>query len=346
MGSPFAAMWLMPFLGACAVSIYGYGGHRKLGAIWWGALAYLLALIFSAFVIRPIPGSAATFWIMAIPSLCVIFIKKDHIKECIFATVAILTVYALGLIVQQIMAVSYSAVNYEGRAWPLINPNNAALVINFGLIGSLWMAIKHKWAWVLTVIFTLALLITHSRAGMALGFGACSIIAYSRLSIYFSDRDKLKMLGIASPFVFMISAMAHEEIITALESLATRLPIWEASTRLITTWGAGLGSFNYYYQFVRTETHTAGQFAHNDLLQILIEGGVISLIGISLLIAFCFMRKGNLLTSLLLLVTLVHSMIEFQLYVPAISMLVGLTLVYHRLISIDNLPRKDRIVYV
>src|SRR5262249_17368339 len=88
-----------------------------------------------------------------------------------------------------------------------------------------------------------------------------------------------------------------------------------------------------YYGQVRTETQTAGVFAHNDPLQFMIEMGWPAGFEFLLLvlIAAASTNRRNLVSGCVLLALFIQSMVEFQFYVPALSLFGGAALGYHLL---------------
>ena len=63
-----------------------------------------------------------------------------------------------------------------------------------------------------------------------------------------------------------------------LLTLNGRLPIWQASLHLFADapWlGNGIGTFHDLYPSVRTELMTGGNHAHNDYIELLVEGGIV-----------------------------------------------------------------------
>ena len=89
--------------------------------------------------------------------------------------------------------------------------------------------------------------------------------------------------------------------------------------------------FSRYYAMVRTEDYTGGWFAHNDLLQIFAELGIIGavvFIGLWTVVAINT-TKGNFIAALTMFGIFLQAMVEFQFYTPGISMGMGLALAYH-----------------
>lgn len=128
-------------------------------------------------------------------------------------------------------------------------------------------------------------------------------------------------------------------------SLVHRFPIWEASIKLLKLFpfsGVGISMFPAYYKIVRTENYTTGWFAHNDVLQIAIE------MGIPAAIIFCSQWlavlketcKQSIVYAVILFAILAQSLVEFQFYVPAVSILAGLAFAGHMFNNRRNLGSK------
>ena len=77
-----------------------------------------------------------------------------------------------------------------------------------------------------------------------------------------------------TPLLFDVEAISRSY--GDLHSLNARWPMWQSTLELIKAspwWGQGFGSFSVLYPAVRTEFMSAGYVAHNDYLQIWLEGG-------------------------------------------------------------------------
>lgn len=320
MSSPIAGAWLFFHFAGCACS-YRYPDKRPV--IWWLALAWLVVLGASTFILMPVVNGAATMWVLAAMPMLALSVRQENIKAYLDAFLAVLVIYACGLIWQMIMHIQFTSYNYSGYAWPMLDPNNASAVINAGLIPSFYMALrKPKW-FLPFAIFALAMLATNSKAGALAGGLSCAILIYE----YCGDIPILLSLLCGLPFVPRI-------IDLCTKSIDDRLPIWKASLPLLTIHpftGLGLGSFGYYYSQVRTENYTGGWFAHNDALQLGIEVGLPAAL---ILVSLFFMvmkttNRNNIPSMCVLLAIFLQSLVEFQFYVPAVSLVAGLGLAYH-----------------
>jgi O-antigen ligase len=214
---------------------------------------------------------------------------------------------------------------FQAASWPLLDPNNAAAVINAGLIPSLYMAVrKTKWL-VLVVVFGVALFLTVSKAGMIAAAIACIIIGYDAFGAY-----------LMFPLSFIGLLFAGRFIPEITQSLNHRLEIWEVSLPLLKLFpftGTGLGSFSFYYHQIKTPEAINVNYAHNDLLQFAVEMGlpaafIFYLLGVAV---FVKTTRDNMVSGCVLLALFIQSMLEFQFYVVSVSILSGAALAYHRL---------------
>ena len=111
--------------------------------------------------------------------------KKRYLKSYLAVSLGVITLYAVGLILQVGLHVHYTHLEYGGHianlpAWPLLDPNNAATVVNLGLVPCFWMMLrKPKWA-VLVAVLSVALLLAESKGGILAAFVACTIISWHR----------------------------------------------------------------------------------------------------------------------------------------------------------------------
>ena len=330
MESPLAAAWLFPLLLACVMSIYKNGAERSRGGMWWAGLAWLLALFFHTFFMRPVPGAASVLWILAAPSIIMLTIQPRHLMPTIKWVGFVLVLYALGLVAQELLQVRYTSglEAHSGRSWPIIDPNNAAAILNFGLLATAAAALYRRWWLAPASLFGVTLLMTNSNAGIGaaiISFGFILLALAGKRFIFFFS-------GLCSfGYIALHYAMPHD-VARAISSMLDRLPIWEASLRLLSWPGLGLGSFGFYYQQIRTEMNSAGFYAHNNLLQIAVEGG--ALLTIIVLAfgrqVFVTSSRRNIVPAAMLLMVTIQAMVEFQFYVPAIAMLTGLALAWHR----------------
>jgi O-antigen ligase len=325
--SPLAGAWVFFHIAGCAVLLYKGDYPRDRGVIWYFAVAWLLIIGTSTFILAPVRNGAAMMWVLAaMPSLAV-SLRKEHIRPYCICFLTVMTVYALGLVVQLYLNTQTTFINYENRhSWPLLDPNNGAAVINLALLPCLYMALFKdlRW-WILCLLFATALYATGSKAGFAVaGLGAVTILTIRKGLDFF-----LFCMAIGTIFSVVIYIERPELFLILVDSFRDRLPIWEASYPLAfirPLLGLGLGAFGFYYEKVRIEQYTTGWHAHNDMLQIAIEIGIPAAMILCGLLLSAIFSRANTAASVAILAITAMSMVEFQFYIAAVSLPMGLAL--------------------
>lgn len=337
LNSPLAGAWLPLLLaGACLMLRDGYP-RGSLSS--YCAAAWLAALTLSTFLLAPISNGGAVFWLLAampILALCVHEKHLPHLAGC-FATV--IAVYSAGLIYQALAGVVTRPYNYPGKAWPVIDPNNAALIVNFGLIPAFWLTLTDRKYLPLLLLFMGGLLATRSIAGGLAALLACGTLAAARYGPQLGG----VLLAAASWAFVVLASLKPEAVVYMKYSLSKRFPIWEGAWELlwVRPWaGLGLGSFGFYYEKVRTESESAGWYAHNDPLQFAVEMGIplAACFALLCLAVLATTNRRNAVSACCLGAALLQSAVEFQFYLPAVSVLAGLALAHHR----THQPRTGR----
>lgn len=334
MSSPLAGAWLLFFAADCLMMIY-QSQDKDRGLIWKTSLLWMISLGVSTFLLAPVISGAMVMWILIAMPMLALAMREEYLRGHLEAALIVVTCYAIGLIVQTLLHVQYTNINYPAKilsfpavAWPLLDPNNAAAIVNMGMMPCFYMALrKRKW-WALVAIFAFAMFATGSKTGalmMALGLAAILTARY-RLEI-------TTVLIIVTSGVLAMMELAGHNVVN--EAFHYRAMMWSDSMPLAfirPVSGLGLGTFADYYARVRTETNTAGFFAHNDLLQIAIENGIPAagiFISVALAVALTT-RRANIASAAAMGAVFFHSMMEFQFYLPAVTLLMGLALAYHR----------------
>jgi O-antigen ligase len=324
--SSLAAAWLFFHLMCCTLLIYKSGGVQFHGLVRQATLAWLLLLGISTFIFTPIAGAAAFMWVLAAMPMLALCLKPEHLKSHLIGFSWVITLYSIGVIIQSVLGVTYTHPNFSAHVWPILDANNAAVVINFGLITSFYFALKRPKWWLWFALFAAALVVTKSRAGMGAAGISCAILAASQIG--FGKVLKLSLLPLAGVIAYVFSIHFNTE------SLWQRLDIWNNCLEIAKAsgfTGYGFGSFPYLYAWVKQNNDPNVWFAHNDLLQFIIEGGWILALGFIGLVCAVILRttKANLLPACIMLAVFIQSMFEFQFYMPVISILMGLPLAYH-----------------
>lgn len=327
--SPLAGAWLFFFLAAC-LCFYRPDSYRNI--VWFWCLAWLASIGASTFILAPVSNGAATMWILAaMPLLALCSMKAENLEKCLGYSLIAITLYAFGLCLQLVLHIRFDHFEYASRyipgagafAWPLLDPNNAALVINAAFIPCLYQALrKPKWGF-LCVIFVAAMVATASKAGAVVGALMAAVLVWEKFGLSATPG----LLGAIGAGLLIFHA-------PLLASLRDRLPIWKASLPLLTIHpltGLGLGTFSYYYRQLRTETYTSGIYAHNDILQFAVEMGIPAAVlfcGLTIAMLLKTSRK-NIVSACVFMAVFLQSMVEFQFYLPSISILAGLALAHH-----------------
>lgn len=333
--TPLAGAWLLFHIASCMMMAYCYHDLSK-GAVWWSCLAWLCMLGTSAFLLAPVANGAATMWNLASLPILALTMRKEYLKSFLIAALAVVTVYAVGLIIQMLLHVQYTNYNYPiwfrgspAVAWPLLDPNNAAAIVNMGLIPCFYLAMRDKRWFALVGIFSFALFATASKMGAIAGSVACIILLAHRFRCTIST-------ALIFIFAAVLGVMEAAGNSAFQYSLSTRLMIWKASWPLLfisPIGGLGLGTFPYYYAQVRPPEDTAngGFFAHNDLLQLAIEmGWPAACVFVAMMVVVFVKTTGkNIVAMCAMLAIVMQSMSEFQFYLPSVSLLMGLAMSYH-----------------
>ena len=342
--SPQTGTWLMFLLAGCAVSYQ----KIKLRYLKVAMLAWLITLGISCFIVKPVFFGSATMFTLAATPLLGLTLPKD-LGWYLRAFGGVILLYAIAIIFQFIFNIhAYDIFLYDyhwfdehhpAPAWPLIDPNNTAAVLNCALIPCFYNIIHPlngmdknrdtqypiRLAFIfLTLIFSIALLFTASKAGIAVAVLMCSFL-------YIFERGYKWWLSLlAVGIIDQISVSWH--VITV--AFQNRWQIWVAAAPLvaISPWsGLGMATFPYYYNQLKTEHFTAGFWAHNDLLQIAIEMGIPALIVFLCLwgVVLINTSRKNIVSACVLMGVFLQSLVEFQFYVPPIAILCGLALAWH-----------------
>ncbi len=332
--TPLAGAWLPFHLAGCALLLQGSPTPRRT-LLWWATLAWLLAIVLAAFIIRPVSNGALQMWFLTAMPMLALCLHKDALPDYYKAFFVVFLIYALNLLVQVVLGVHYTTIDYRiydtytEKTWPLLDPNNAAAILNIGLIPSVWMATHKKKWWLVAGIFSLALISTCSKAGITAAVVASIIMLMYRYRLSFATVATLAGVALIGLL------LAPDVLLVAIHgSVDARIPIWEASAPLALLQplrGIGLGQFYLHYQHVRTEVGTAGFYAHNDLLQFVIEMGFPVALVFCLLAAAIARRTwtGNAVSGCVMLAVGLQALVEFQFYLPAISLALGVALAHH-----------------
>lgn len=331
-----AGAWLMFHLMGTTILLYKnkYAAYKT--GLWLVSLSWLIAIVFSAFVLAPVFNGAYWMWVLSAMPMLMLALQEKDLQGYIRGFAGVLIFFALLLAIQKIFDFHLGIINYPGRmAWPLLDPNNAAAMLNLAFTPFLWLTLfkDRRWGFI-TVLFAYALYATGSMTGIAAA-GMSALILY-----IYKDGWGILFFVIALTIVFMASVFIYrpELIADGYSAFATRFPIWWAAWQILLIHplrGIGLGAFGHYYLEQGGTGYVPPSFVHNDLLQFAVEMGLPVAIIFAILMAVVAVQtnKNNLVTACTALTIFIQSMMEFQFYLPSVTLGMGLVLAYHDLHS-------------
>lgn len=310
-------------------------------------LAWAIAILFCMWVSATGAASQGLAWaLLGMPTLA-LSMKEKYLETYVKAFGGIVGLYALMLIVE--LAAGFQAPNpvmqyrffaltgawgfLKASAWPMIDPNNAALVINCALVPCFVKAQADKKWWFVALFFMAALICTSSKAGICTALAVCGGIALFKVD----EEDRWWMCSILACIAVGVGAtLARLPMNSLSEAFTQRLNIWQGALKIVNVegfWGVGMGMFGEYYRHFTIEHVSSQSWAHNDTMQIGLEMGLVPM----LLFIGMFVdmwrttTRYNLASAGVLTAVLMQSMVEFQFYVPVVSLLAGLAFAHHRL---------------
>lgn len=190
--------------------------------------------------------------------------------------------------------------------------NSYGFVVFLGIVTSLFMHFMNKkWYWfLLTGFFYLALCFTMCKTAMVLGL--VLVLAYLIIRFFFSYKENKKrnlialasvggttLLGIVALIIFSI---LNQDLFTSLgdlETLKYRFVIWRNVIDLLnqTSWFIGtgfhlFGNILFIFNTSDGETyhHNDTPFAHNGILELIGNGGIVLLVAFVLIVIW-ILRK-------------------------------------------------------
>lgn len=324
------------FFFACVATLFGcFLGQRNINL----TVVWLIALLLSVTLIAPFEQSHVLYHMEKregfIGAKAIEFISGTQIAIlmilCLFpivsmtmtkatAKLCLCIIYVLSLVlIWQYFFMPELMYNGRRASWPFINPNNAAALINIMFVPLVCNAVRRR-SIVLTglsVLPALAIFLTGSKAAI-LAAGICIVIY---LAITY--KNKLILLSLV-PFTGVMYFM-FPKLISAFRE---RFPVWEGSMDLVSMEGTGIGTFYRAYSGQPIKEGQIVFFAHNDYYQLFIEMGLIA--SVILLVVFNLLlntNKNNLMYALGMFSILLHSVVSYPLYVPSIS--IGMGILYY-----------------
>lgn len=259
---------------------------------------------------------------------------------------------------------------------PFLDPNNLAVFMNMAFLPLLALTFRHQprrhqilYA-VLTLLFFIALIATNSR--MALLAAIAGFLVLMPVVIRQTRYPTITALALlaAGAIVLLIMNQAMEgalflymrEILNFEKSVSMtdRMALWMSAARIFEDhfWlGTGLASFYYYYPQYRQPTDSSdGYFVHMDPLQVGLETGIAGYV-LMYVFLICVLSRtvrvmrlpplnGSDRLMVLapftgLLTVCIHMHMTFCLYLPAITIPVGVLLAWWYVVTQRYLADKS-----
>ncbi len=228
--------------------------------------------------------------------------------------------------------------------WPMRNPNSLGAFLSLGFFPAYGAAILRKRAifYALALVIFAALLTTGSRGAVLSLLLAASLLVTIPPVLHHVKLNWGKHVALLLGCVVLVWALSFApgviseqtpvDIVSYTVSgvepaLGGRPDVWASSQQIIRehVWsGTGPGTFFLYYPQVRApgETGTAGEMAHNDLLQFWMEMGVFAPVFFILALVFAAVKTARtyrddpvvLIPFAALFACVLHSQITFNFY--------------------------------
>ncbi len=128
-------------------------------------------------------------WELAALPMLPLCMRPEHLSPYLKGFGCVIAIYAIGLIAQELLHVTYTnddAHGTAGRSWPILVPNNGAAFIYAALIPAFWLSITKGRSYALLFVILLeSLLITHSKAEfIAAGISCITGVLSLRLVVH------------------------------------------------------------------------------------------------------------------------------------------------------------------
>jgi len=212
-----------------------------------------------------------------------------------------------------------------------------------------WQAAA-TWSAILSVTFLALVVGTTSRAALGLTALSLAMICYIQFLSDFGRKRPLLLIGLAIGTLLVVYFLSYSRVVdqalTRFNDVKDdgRWEIWEASWPLVRQyfpWGSGIGSFIPAFAAVENIDSLTPYYvnhAHNDYLEILIEGGILGVLALVIFMlaigtraAAVVFRKRELPpfgapAGIALLVVGLHSVVDYPLRTEAIAVLFAIIL--------------------
>ena len=277
--------------------------------------------------------------------LATLLFPQVQLAGFLFAFVSVVSINAAAVV-----WLSVSEVHRPAGFLP--DANLAGNIFALGFMASLYLVhVQKKWQFVFfQLFFAIALFLTLSRGALFSLLGAvCIFVVLCRLKSIRVGKV-VATASIVLVMAFFVAELIKVDSVSIANlnpqsrpaSMENRIKVWEKSWELSTekpVWGTGLGSFALRYPAVRaeTETTTAGNFVHNDYLQLLVELGWVGTICFLMLplsvFVFCLLKLWRTkkvdriflfaFTVSASLLIAVHAFFNFIVYHPIVALFFG-----------------------
>jgi O-antigen ligase len=246
------------------------------------------------------------------------FVNKNHFAGFLAMTLAC----GLALVLSQLRQ-SRGVTSGRRRVFLLLLGNDGSRLLVWSILLSIGLA---------------GLLASLSRAGIAVGLVALA------LTLFFAGRKQGTRTRVIAIVVILVAAaipvaqLGSDQLVQRFSSSAfdltkagARTTVWGDTLAMAIAFpvtGAGFGTFASAYPVFRSpDVRLYYAHAHNDLLQVWAEGGLIGLVLaamivvplIRLIVACLTLRKGTLAAGFAagLLAVLLHALVDFNFHIPA-----------------------------
>lgn len=345
-------------LGVLTCLLFGFGlkvfSALNRGVITWsklhtGLLLYSLIIISNLFTSILVDNSRLVATLFLFLPIIVLMLDKQTGE----AWVRLLKYLAMPIALSAVWGIA-EFVTTAGRAsGPVLDPNSWASSMNlaFFVFVSLMFAVERRWILPVFVLLTLlatASFMSYSRVGLVIFFaGLLFVVSISLTNSEWRKRAVALLLVCVTSFVAVQASRSSETATNNTEGYTlnaeaygwtVRFAQWRSALEQYQDYpvfGSGLGTFKVLYpQYRSLEDHsTAGNYVHNDYLQVLAEAGPLVFLLVVALIAFLsfrmllsvrmllFDRDGDALRHLELVVLIValgsvfvHALMNFSFY--------------------------------
>ena len=326
-GSLYLYSWLSLFYIACGMLLFTGRHQLDPGAFTKLLIAWGVVVVMSAFLFRvTINGaSPAVGAMLTLPVVYALSLMRPDRKEIILSHVVTVGTLLFALAV-------YTCLQWFGGVsnphWPLSNPNNLAAMMAVGLIVSVGVIHRTKYALITAGVFALAMVATGSRGAIL----ACVIAL-----LFVVNKNNWFRLTALVAGIFLAAVIVDNKggLDSLFYSADVRLGIWAVALRAIESnplMGTGLGSFPIIQHLYMPGEIVLerGMMVHNDMMQFALEMGIPAmLIFYSLcLVALVKTNQKAMIPFAVLFVVILHTHVSLNMYIPAIQVLIAIAVGY------------------